>query len=675
MRHRPSALAILLIAGAFVCLAVAALTVWRVERALGGSKRELAAQELLPIEVRHLSPLPNPGFEPISAPAIFKSGAAFQAQLYLAGPAGLFVYSPDGALRHLYRTGVDLPASDPGALAVGTLADASEPELLMATSSEGVLAFNGRSFRQIRPTGEGDRQITAILPLASGRLLMGTAKRGLLVYDGRTLKQFHPTTSNVYVTALAGTESDLWIGTLNQGLLHWRGGETEHLTEQDGLPDARVEAIALGAGRVYVGTPVSVAELQAGKVSRILARGRFAHALLADGTSLLVGQVESGVLQVSLAQQGTGLATRRPIDMTVGRTSDAGSGEDLDHGRVIDPAVPSPRSSNLNRAATATVEQFLTVAGSNYAVADEGLLRQQPGGQWSEVLAGQPGMLTDRNVSSLMAASDGGLWVGYFDRGLDILPANGGEPVHAETEHVFCINRVVEDTRHAAVVVATANGLVFFNRDGRQRQVLTRESGLIANHVTDVALYRDGMVAGTPAGITFLDKSGAHSMYAFQGLVNNHVYALGAKGNQLLVGTLGGLSLLSGDAVQRNLTTSTSGLTHNWITGLVPLADEWLVGTYGAGVLRMAADGSISSTDATNRNTVINPGAMLADGRLVFAGTLGQGLLVGDATGTRWKTVTAGLPSLDVTALAVDRGVLYVGTVNGLVKIAESKLQ
>jgi ligand-binding sensor domain-containing protein len=71
---------------------------------------------------------------------------------------------------------------------------------------------------------------------------------------------------------------------------------------------------------------------------------------------------------------------------------------------------------------------------------------------------------------------------------------------------------------------------------------------------------------------------------------------------------------------------------------------------------------------------VVNPTAMAADGRMVLAGTLGQGLLVSDATGTRWRTITAGLPSLNVTALAIRNGVVYVGTENGLVKIAEDRL-
>jgi ligand-binding sensor domain-containing protein len=307
------------------------------------------------------------------------------------------------------------------------------------------------------------------------------------------------------------------------------------------------------------------------------------------------------------------------------------------------------------------------------------LLRREPDGEWRKILGGGGSQLTDRDVSALLVASDGRLWVGYFDRGLDILSATGSAVQHVENEHVFCVNRIVEDSRRGAVDVATANGLVIFDAAGRQKQVLGREDGLIADHVTDVAIYDGGAVGGgmalaTPAGITFLDDSGAHSIYAFQGLVNNHVYALGANGDELVAGTLGGLSLLTAGSVRRNLTTATSGLKHNWITGLAAVGNEWLVGTYGAGVMRLGADGSVTPTEATIPGLVVNPTAIVADGRLVLAGTLGQGLMVGDATGTRWRTVTAGLPSLNVTALAIHNGIVYVGTENGLVKISEEKL-
>jgi ligand-binding sensor domain-containing protein len=657
------------VATVVLCLAVVGVVIWRVENALVGSRRETATSELLGVEIRTVGAQPNPGFEGITSPAIFKSAAAFQGRIYLSGPAGLSVYATDGTLEHFYRVGIDLPTAPLGQMAVGTLADSRQPELLIATLGEGILAFDGSRFRQIRASQDDARVVTALLPVSSGSLLIGTAKLGLLIYDGKALKKFHTTTNDVYVTSLAGSEAELWVGTLNDGLLYWHGGQTEHIGEGQGLPDRRVDQIALGGGRVYVGTPMGVAEMRDGKILRELAKGRYAHALLAEGDSLLVGQVNAGVMRVSLSGNGDDGRARRPIVARV-----AVSVEDPHASRGID-----------GNSGWATVEQFLAVGDSRYALASDGLLVLEADGQWQWILGrralGNSGsQLTDRDVSALMVGSDGRLWVGYFDRGLDVLAAAGGAVNHVENEHVFCVNRIVEDAKHGSVAVATANGLVLFDNDGRQKQVLGREAGLIADHVTDVALYGDGMALGTPAGITFLDNTGAHSLYAFQGLVNNHVYALGASQDQtgqdqLVAGTLGGLSLLAGGQIRRNLTTATSGLKHNWITGLASVGNEWLVGTYGAGVLRLGSDGKVTSTEATRTGVVVNPTAMVADGRVVLAGTLGQGLLVGDASGTRWRTVSAGLPSLNVTALAIRNGQVYVGTENGLVKISEDKLQ
>jgi ligand-binding sensor domain-containing protein len=641
--------AVLGIALGLLCLSGAGV-IWKAERALRSSERAVSSAQLLPVSVHFLASQPNPGFEAISTPAVFRSAASFGGRFYLSGPTGLFAYSTDGALEHVYRVGLDLPTAPLGRLAVGTLADSRTPELLIATGGEGVLAFDGQRFRQIRPLDSTSRNITALLPLPSGRLLLGTEKRGLLVYDGKTLQRFHTTTNDVFVTALAGSEEELWIGTLNRGVLHWHGGQLEPIAEAQGLPDARVESIAIAPGAVYVGTPAGVAEVRDGKVSRVLARDCFAHALLAGPEGLYVGQMEGSILKVNAQSASNQGPLRRQI---------AAHPDSLEGSRQNDDAP---------------VEQLLRVGDARYAVKDDQLLRLEPGGEWRMVLGANEAFLTDRNISSLMVGSDGHIWVGYFDRGLDIVPASGGKPTHIENEQVFCINRIVENPRQGLIAVATANGLVEFDRDGRQRQVLTRDGGLIANHVTDIALFNGGMVAGTPAGVTFLDASGPHSIYAFQGLVNNHVYALGVRQNHLLVGTLGGISLVSDGTVRRNLNTGNSGLKANWITALATAGDDWLAGTYGEGVFRIAGDGAVSPTEGAMQGTVVNPGAMLSDSRVVLAGTLGKGLLVGDATGTRWRTITAGLPSLNVTALAIDHGVVYIGTDNGLVRIAEDKL-
>jgi len=177
-RRRMVILAIVVVC---LCVAVCGVVIWRVEHAVRSTEYDVAQRELLGLEVRTLGTQPNLGFEGMTAPAIYKSVAAYQGKIYLAGPAGLYAYSSDGSLNHIYRAGIDLPAAPLGQMTVGMLVGSRQPELLIATLCEGVLAFDGQTFRQIRPTQDEARAVTALLPLASGRLLIGTAKLGLLI--------------------------------------------------------------------------------------------------------------------------------------------------------------------------------------------------------------------------------------------------------------------------------------------------------------------------------------------------------------------------------------------------------------------------------------------------------------------------------------------------------------
>ena len=244
---------------------------------------------------------------------------------------------------------------------------------------------------------------------------------------------------------------------------------------------------------------------------------------------------------------------------------------------------------------------------------------------WQPVLHPSAATLSDGNISALATDSRGRLWVGYFDRGLDRLESDHGPATHFENEHVFCVNRILPNPKDGTIDVATANGLVRFDPAGSQEQVLTRADGLIADHVTDVAFYQDGLALATPAGLTFLDATGARSMYAFQGLVNNHVYALGVSGDELMAGTLGGLSQLQKGNVQVNYTTATPGLKHNWITAVVPVGGEWMVGTYGAGVLGLDRSGHFHSFENATGAIEVNPNAMLVTASSRVCRHAGQG--------------------------------------------------
>jgi ligand-binding sensor domain-containing protein len=625
--------------GLAVAVALGMMVIWRSLRAMRSAAEEVRAEHEFRFVVRPLSPQLNPGFEVVSAPAVFVQAAHFQDHLYLAGPAGLLEYAPDGSVLHQYAAGGELPGSPVVALAPAVLAESREPELVIATASAGLLAFNGRSFRQILPATADARAITAILPVASGHLLIGTKKRGVLVYDGKRITILHPTLDALFVTALAGDESDLWAGTLNRGVLHFHAGQADSFAEAQGLPDPQVQSLAISGDSTYVGTATGVAVFSGGRFSRVLAPGVLATALLATPTTLYVGSENQGVILIPLS------------------------------GRHPNPNLGSG-------APLAEVRQLISSGDAVFAIARDGLYRMSSHAfAWQRVLEAGNAVLSDRNISALAVDPSGRLWVGYFDRGLDLLSSDHGRARHVEDEHVFCVNRIFQDSKSGTMDVATANGLVRFDDSGSEQQVLTRADGLIADHVTDIVSYRDGLAVATPAGLTFLDASGARSMYAFQGLVNNHVYALGVSGDELMAGTLGGLSLLNKGDVSVNYTTTSSNLKHNWITAVVRVGPEWMVGTYGAGVLGLDASGRFHSFETGSGQFEVNPNAMLVTPGYVLAGMLGEGLYLYDRQSDRWSVIHDGLPSLNVTAMAAANGYIYIGTDNGLVRIPEHKLQ
>jgi ligand-binding sensor domain-containing protein len=641
--------AVLLLAG----LGATCVVIFRIDHSLKALRNQVAGEGNLAFTLAPVSAITNAGFEPLAPANSFTTGASFNGKLYLAGPGGLAIYPQPGlqlnAQPHWLRTGLDLPPALIVALSVGRLRGAASPSLLAATQGEGLLLIDAaQNIQQLRPADADARDITAILPLASGDLLLGTRRAGLLLYDGKTLQLFQPGFAGLAITALAGDIGDLWIGTRTRGLLHWHAGQLDAI---DGLPDAQVNDITLGPAGVFVATPLGVAQITDGHLARVLAPGLFAQALALDGTTLLIATIDQGVHAVSLTAHASPLAP--PEDL---------SGED------------GPE-----------VARFFRDGSTLLAVGDAGVMRRDSGGAnglWQTILSAPPQSLTSSNIAALSFAPNGHLWVGTFDRGVDVLDLQTHRTRHIEDEHVFCINRIVPDGARHTMDVATANGLVLFDSDrATPRQVLTRRDGLISDQITDIAFTRSGTALATPAGLTFLTASGAQSLYAFQGLANNHVYALNAEpdSGRVFAGTLGGVSILNDQAVLQNVTLKNSNLKRNWITAIarVPQAGEpdlWLVGTYGGGIVQMDAAGRVTTNENPAPNAVINPNAMLRTAQHVFAGTLDDGLLVYDLSSRRWTHIVAGLPSRNVTAFAERNGELYIGTENGIVHIAEARL-
>jgi hypothetical protein len=618
-----------------------AVVFWRASQA----KEEAASQVLANSEFLFQSMPVNrvvPSLvDPVAAGPGFRDLAAFKDMIAVSARAGLFLYERNGTLIRSYRAGFELPPAELGSMSIGIAAGSAEPELLLATHGEGLLAFNGTGFRQLLPTDSELRFTTAVLVLESGRVLLGTEHRGLLVFDGHRLAPFHNRIKTAHITALAGTEGDLWIGTHTSGVFHYRGGQLDDLLPA--LPDPQVLSLAVGNGVAYIGTPLGVVEFRDGQRLRALADGFFARSLVRRGDVLHLGTEDEGILDVPVQPRPAALRPAAPV---------AGPNT---------PRIPILRLADLE--------------GELYAVAENAIYRFDPAPRhWRPVITAGNSLMADRNVSAL-ALSGGRLWIGYFDHGLDVMDANLEHAVHHEDDTLFCVNRIVVDPDCSRTAVATANGLVLFDSSAQPRQIMGRKDGLLSDHVTDVAFRDEDMIVATPAGLSFVSRSGVQSLYVFHGLVNNHVYAVATWGAQTVAGTLGGVSLLDGDRVRTNYTTANSRLKHNWITALARVGDDWFAGTYGAGVMRLDPGGNWRSFADLKDGMIVNPNALAVSGGKVYAGSLGHGLFAFDRASGRWTNVTIGLPSKNVTALAAGAGYLYVGTDNGLVRIAEGALK
>src|SRR5439155_2008431 len=238
--------------------------------------------------------------------------------------------------------------------------------------------------------------------------------------------------------------------------LHWRAGTVERIDESGGLPDARVLSLAVSGNRAYVGTALGVAEFRDGKYIRTLGSGLFARALVVRHDTLLVGMLDDRLAEIPLGARSSRGA--RPV----------------------------------MRDAPSAVQRFIDAEGVLYALADEAVYAVDDR-TWAlrRVIGADRAQLSDRNVSALAIDRTRRLWVGYFDRGLDILDPAGSRVSHVENDRVFCVNRIVHDAVGGVTAVATANGLGLFDSAGRQPQVLGRAEGLIADHVTDVVLDAD----------------------------------------------------------------------------------------------------------------------------------------------------------------------------------------
>ncbi len=526
--------------------------------------------------------------------------------------------------------------------------------------------------------GLPDHRLTAIESVPGG-LAVGTEAGSVLmlsVDEGAPVVVQYAGVAPARVSDLLYIDEALYVATWGEGI--WiSDGTDEELTFREvgpktGLRSRRVTSLAWLDGELLAGTAGAGLWVRgaSGRARRYVAKGGlagdFVLSLARRGDAVLAA-TPTGVSRY----RGGALGTWRPGDSTPpgspravgedGSLSVAG-GRVGRFGTVATAAIPrSPDGLGpWNGVPVAEVRWFVVGDGHRWAGTDRGLLVEEEAG-WRWVT--HPG--TGSNDVTVVAARDGSLTVGTFDRGAwrdgDALPLGNAE-----------INDAWIDERGVAWL-ATSGGLARVEADGTVR-TFGALHGLDSDHVTAVRGGDGVLWVGTSAGVQRHEVGGfAPQLGGDQADRVAHVYCLALDGEEVFAGTLDGLwSLRRGGGT---LFRYESGeLPDNWINGLAVGPDGRLwAGTYDAGVALREPDGAwrwLREGEHLSSGW-INPSALAAlpDGT-VLAGTMGGGLLrVGPAGELDRWTMADGLAGDDVTSVAIDGETVWIGTRSGLSRL------
>ncbi len=665
------------IAALCASLLIAAIIIYvvRLNRSIAGERERQSAATRVEVEEHSLRAPSTDGLTLYLNASDVRAVASFAGIRYLATSGGLIAIDDGGNVKRRFTTLDGLPENDLTALAV------FRERLFVGTTNAGLIAFDGQSFTGYRFTKPKATHVSVLVSTES-ELLVGTLDGGLFEYNGeRFSRRFNSATGADFsrVTALLPFESRLYIGTQDSGLYIWREAHIEHLATNEGLPSPHVTGLTAlpsnfaNNGAVAVATDFGVAALNdANEIKPISTRPNLTS-LAVSGGHLWAGLFGGGIIDLSSTHAGqphTAAENRSSGSDTVGLPASAPATVFSNEGKLW----ALTREGAFARDERASRPAFESVAGA--LVGDR--------------------VLTDGHITSLASDGAGRLWVGYFDRGIDLISPETSERLsHIEDDRVREINHLAFDRSADRMLAATSRGLVVFG-GGLKQTVMTREQGGLINdsvaHVSladiDSALLAStggsqavdsargrAMVLATAGGLTEVIGGRARSITAFHGLASNHLYTSASVGSRLFAGSLAGLAELEGLRVVRTYKTSNSRLSHDWVTALAEADGTLYVGTNGGGVDALLPTGEwVNFADELGKFEV-NQNAMHYDGERLYVGTSDRGLLVYNTRDRRWTRVSAGLVSQSVTAITSDDRFVYVGTLNGLVRIERRVVQ
>ena len=225
----------------------------------------------------------------------------------------------------------------------------------------------------------------------------------------------------------------------------------------------------------------------------------------------------------------------------------------LETQRILhDPALPGSLSSNL------VIPLLVDRSGLIWAGTNQGLNRIDSNNRAIHTLFGverHPSRISHPDVRSILSLSDGAIWLGLSNNGVDIIhPERGriGElrPDPRNPEHALQDDRIwaLLATGKNRVFLGTDHGLYRANADGSELQHITLPSPSANTNIRALLMHGNDLYIGTLDGLWILDLSDAPTLprirpQGAEKLSDQHVTALahGPDGS-IWIGTKNGLN-------------------------------------------------------------------------------------------------------------------------------------
>lgn len=430
--------------------------------------------------------------------------------------------------------------------------------------------------------GLPQNSVYAVIQTRDGYLWLGTDE-GLVRFDGLRFTVFDRTNTAAIVdpfvfTLHESSDGSLWAGTDRGGLTRYHDGQFSHIGADQGLPAARIQAIASDPrGTLWIGLRGSgLARVNGHQVSTFTARDG-----LSSDNVLAVAVDSAGILWV-----GTDAGLDR---FQEGRFVHLGANDGLPAGGVR--AIHEDRSRRL---------WIGMLGGPLGARFDEGALCLKNGTRFDVVSRG--GALNSLGVMAIRDDRDGNLWIGTAGGGLvRFHDGRFSSSRLGETPADDMVYALAED-REGNLWIGTQPGGLHRLRDSHFVTYEKRD-GLTDEVIEALFEDRNGtMWIGTHAGgVCKLQGLTLGCLTTREGLAHNRVNAIAEDSDGTIwLGTEGGLTRLNGPTIAKF--TTTDGLPVDHVNALLrDRGGQLWIGTWGGGLARLAGGQVTRSAGPTGR--------------------------------------------------------------------------